>query len=161
MGAVDPDDALVRELIIAVFRLNGRIIETSNQLVADLGLTSALWQVLGALSGSPVPLPVAHIARNMGLSRQGVQRITDLLVDKGMAGYEANPHHQRAKLVMLTTAGRAAEAATRERERPLARALAASAGRDRLAAALAVLGEFETMLGEYSSGLNSNEKDVA
>ena len=38
----------------------------------------------------------------------GVQRIADLLVADGLGAYQANPHHQRAKLLQLTQAGRAA-----------------------------------------------------
>jgi hypothetical protein len=45
------------------------------QLVEKIDLTSARWQVLGAIALSAVPLPVAQIARNMGLSRQAVQRL--------------------------------------------------------------------------------------
>ncbi|MFC6050148.1 MarR family transcriptional regulator, partial [Methylobacterium hispanicum] len=59
-------------LAIEVFRLNGDLVEGGDALVRDLGLTSARWQVLGAVALSPVPLPVAHIARNMGLARQSV-----------------------------------------------------------------------------------------
>jgi DNA-binding MarR family transcriptional regulator len=35
----------------------------------------------------------------MGLARQSVQRIADLLVDKSLAEYLPNPAHARAKLV--------------------------------------------------------------
>ena len=77
-------DDVFSDLIVMVFRLNGRLIEAGNRLVGDIGLTSAWWQVLGALALSPTPLPVAHIARNMGLARQSVQRIADLLVEKGL-----------------------------------------------------------------------------
>jgi hypothetical protein len=72
-------DETVDDVIVSVFRLNGYLIDAGNRLVMDIGLTSAWWQVLGALAMSPVPLPVAHIARNMGLSRQAVQRVADLL----------------------------------------------------------------------------------
>ena len=61
-----PDASIVRDLVIAVFALNGRLVETGNHLVGGIGLTTAWWQVLGALGYSPVPLPVAPIARNMG-----------------------------------------------------------------------------------------------
>src|SRR5215210_6586367 len=64
--------AAITELILETFRLNGRLLAAGDALVRDLGLTSARWQVLGAVAMSPVPLPVSHIARNMGLSRQGV-----------------------------------------------------------------------------------------
>ena len=85
-------DETVADLIVSVFRLNGALIDTGNRLVADIGLTSAWWQVLGALDLSPVPLPVAHIARNMGLSRQAVQRVADLLAEKGLVRFAVNPH---------------------------------------------------------------------
>lgn len=94
-----------RRLALAVFATSGRLIETGNQLVAPLGLTSAWWQVLGALRYSPVPLPTASIARNMGLTRQAVQRIVDVLAERGMVVFEDNPHHRRAKLIVLTQAG--------------------------------------------------------
>jgi hypothetical protein len=54
------------ELILETFRLNGRLLAAGDALVADVGLTSARWQVLGAIALAPVPQPVAHIARNMG-----------------------------------------------------------------------------------------------
>src|ERR1700722_13152844 len=107
-------DEIVADLIVTVFRLNGSLIDAGNRLVGAIGLTSAWWQVLGALSLSPAPLPVAHIARNMGLTRQSVQRIVDLLVDKELVRFEANPHHQRAKLVVLTDRGVAATRAAED-----------------------------------------------
>ena len=93
-------------------------------MVRDLGLTSARWQVLGAVAMAPVPLPVSHIARNMGLSRQGVQRIADELEARGIVRFAPNPHHQRAKLVLLTEHGRALYEAAAERQKPWAAALA-------------------------------------
>ncbi len=150
MNDVNGDDLvandLVGELIVSVFRLNGRLIETGNELVLDLGLTSAWWQVLGALSLSPAPIPVAHIARNMGLSRQAVQRNVDLLAERGMVGFTPNPHHQRAKLVVLTPKGAAAVGAAKDRQRPLARRMADSIGEERIATALDVLGQIEALL---------------
>jgi DNA-binding MarR family transcriptional regulator len=116
--------------------------------VEDLGLTSAWWQVLGALSLSPVPLPVAHIARNMGLARQSVQRITDLLGKEGMVRFAPNPQHQRAKLLVLTDRGAAAVAAAGERQRPWACKLVAGIPMERLAVALEVLTHMDQHLAD-------------
>ncbi|MBB4949427.1 DNA-binding MarR family transcriptional regulator [Kitasatospora gansuensis] len=44
----------------------------------------------------------------MGISRQSVQRIADLLVADGLAEYRPNPAHRRAKLPAPTEAGLAA-----------------------------------------------------
>jgi DNA-binding MarR family transcriptional regulator len=136
---VSKRDEIVADLIISVFQLNGQLVDAGNRLVADIGLTSAWWQVLGALALSPVPLPVAHIARNMGLSRQSVQRVADLLAKTGLVRFEANPHHQRAKLVVLTAKGTAAVTAAEQRQRPWARDMTAGLTLERIANALDVL----------------------
>ena len=112
------------DLILEIFRLNGRLLAAGDALVADLGLTSARWQVLGAVAMSPVPLPVAHIARNMGLSRQGVQRVANDLEAQGIVRFAPNLHHQRAKLVLLTGHGRSLFEAASSRQSPWATALA-------------------------------------
>lgn len=91
---------------ITSFRLNGQFLAVAEELARPAGLTAAWWQVLGAVLRAP--LPVAGIAREMGITRQSVQRIADLLVDKGLAEYRPNPAHRRAKLVAVTDEGLAA-----------------------------------------------------
>jgi DNA-binding MarR family transcriptional regulator len=44
----------------------------------------------------------------MGLARQSVQRLADVLVDSGMCEYRPNPAHARAKLLSPTNRGRKA-----------------------------------------------------
>jgi DNA-binding MarR family transcriptional regulator len=100
-----PSGMAVSELIVAIFRLNGRLLIAGDRLVANLGLTSARWQVLGAIALSPVPEPVARLARSMGLNRQGVQRIVGELVAEGFVELKDNPHHRSAKLVVMTAKG--------------------------------------------------------
>lgn len=102
-------------LLISLFRLNGSLLATGDRLVADLGLTSARWQVLGVAANTPVPLSVASIARNIGLTRQGVRQVVSELVKSGFVSLEPNPHHRRASLVVLTPAGRAVHGAAKER----------------------------------------------
>src|SRR5215471_17106231 len=114
----------ITNLILETFRLNGCLLMAGDALVADIGLTSARWQVLGAIALSPVPLPVAHLARNMGLSRQAVQRLANEMERGGLVRFAPNPHHERAKLVQLTTAGERAFAAAGARQTPWANALA-------------------------------------
>src|SRR5271166_2699358 len=95
----------VTELMLETFRFNGRLLAAGDALVADIGLTSARWQVLGAIALSAVPLPVAHIARNMGLTRQSVQRLVDEMKKEGLVKLAPNRHHRRAQLVLLTEKG--------------------------------------------------------
>jgi DNA-binding MarR family transcriptional regulator len=116
----------ISDLSVEVFRLNGELLAAGDELVADIGLTSARWQVLGAIALSPAPLPIAHLARNMGLARQSVQRIANDLEAEGMLRYAPNPHHQRAKLVLLTERGSKVFDAAMTRWQPLAAALGRS-----------------------------------
>lgn len=118
-----PKDA-VTQLILETFRLNGCLLIAGDALVADIGLTSARWQVLGAVALSPVPLPVAHIARNMGLTRQAVQRLANEMERDGLVRFAPNPHHRRAKLVLLTPRGKSAYDAAIKRQGPWASSLA-------------------------------------
>ncbi|MGP4048606.1 MarR family winged helix-turn-helix transcriptional regulator [Streptomyces sp. 2A115] len=91
---------------LGVFRLNGQFMGVAEELAKPSGLTAAWWQVLGAVLKEP--LPVSGIARVMGITRQSVQRIADLLVERGLAEYAPNPAHRRAKLLRPTEDGRAA-----------------------------------------------------
>lgn len=63
-----------------------------------------------------VPLPVAQIARNMGLTRQAVQRVANVLADEGLVRFEENPNHRRAQLVRLTAEGQDALAEVNRRQ---------------------------------------------
>ena len=94
------------DLVLELFRLNGRLLAAGDRLSKPIGLTSARWQVLGAIQEQE--RSVAQIARKMGLARQNVQRLADALEKEGMVAYAPNPDHQRAKLVCLTEDGRRA-----------------------------------------------------
>lgn len=120
--------ALLSETALAVFHLNGRFLELSEELARPAGLTAAWWQVLGAVVDAP--LPVAGIARAMGITRQSVQRIADLLVNKHLAEYRPNPAHARAKLLTPTAEGREAMARIGPGHRAVAEQLADHLGID-------------------------------
>jgi DNA-binding MarR family transcriptional regulator len=145
----DPSELpVVRKLVIKIFETNGLLVETGNHLVRDAGLTTAWWQVLGALGYSPSPLPVAHIARNMGITRQAVQRVVDLLAERGLVALKPNPHHQRAKLVALTPEGHAALRAAETAAAPLDQRILERIGEERILEALAVLTEMDAVIAE-------------
>src|SRR6516162_3042976 len=98
-------DALT-DLVLDLFRLNSLLLTAGDRLVARLGLTSARWQILGAIVEAERPQPVAWLARDLGANRQNVQRIANDLNSEGLVAFEANPHHRRAQLVVLTDKGR-------------------------------------------------------
>ncbi|MGY8668227.1 MarR family winged helix-turn-helix transcriptional regulator [Bradyrhizobium sp. UFLA05-109] len=98
-------DAL-SNLMLDLFRLNSLVLTAGDRLVARLGLTSARWQILGAIVHAERAQPVAWLARDLGANRQNVQRIVNDLHAEGLLAFEANPHHRRAQLVVLTDKGR-------------------------------------------------------
>ena len=100
-------DALTR-LMLDLFRLNSLILVSGDRLVAPLGLTSARWQLLGAIVAAERPQPVAWLARDLGANRQNVQRIINDLEREGLVTFAPNPHHRRAQLVVLTDKGKRA-----------------------------------------------------
>ncbi len=91
------------DLVLEIFRMNGRLIACGDHLTAPSGLTSARWQIMGALADGPAP--AAHIARKMGLARQSVQRLADILIKDGFVLTEENPHHRKAHLLKLSPKG--------------------------------------------------------
>ncbi len=97
--------AALTELMLETFRLNGRLVALGDRMTSVIGLSTARWQVLGAVNEGA--FTVSQIARNMGLRRQSVQRTVDLLTREGLLELAPNPHHQRAKLVHLTVSGEA------------------------------------------------------
>lgn len=122
---------------ITTFKLNGQFLAIAEELAGPAGLTAAWWQVLGAVLGEP--LTVAGIAREMGITRQSVQRIADILAERGLAEYLPNPAHRRAKLLTPTEAGRAAIARIGPGHAAAAGRLAKALGEQPLAGAVAAL----------------------
>jgi len=98
----------VTNLILDLFRLNNLLLTAGDRLVSELGLTSARWEILGAIAQAERPQPVAWLARDMGANRQNVQRIINDLEKAALVAFEPNPHHRRAQLVILTDKGRQA-----------------------------------------------------
>ena len=89
-----------------VIRLGNELGAAGDDLARPAGQTSARWQVLaGAESGT---LTVADTARMLGLARQSVQRVADLLEADGLVTSVDNPRHRRARLLVLTDRGRTA-----------------------------------------------------
>lgn len=91
-------------LIVAdIYELAGRFRSEGESIAATVGQTQARWQVMSA--ASTASLTVAQIARRLGVTRQNVQRIADLLVNEGWATYEPNPDHRGSPHLVLTKRG--------------------------------------------------------
>lgn len=85
-------------------KLAGHLTAAGDQIARPAGQNSARWQILAGARHET--LSVAQIAKLLGLARQGVQRLADVLEAEGLVTYADNPNHRRAKLVALTPEGR-------------------------------------------------------
>ncbi|RKU04799.1 MarR family transcriptional regulator [Burkholderia sp. Nafp2/4-1b] len=100
--------AKLTAVALSVFRLNGLLIEWGNTFAAPHGLTSARWQVLGAISLAPEAPNIPQIAEAMGITRQAVLKQINVLTEEGLVQPLPNPTHKRSPLYALTTRGAAA-----------------------------------------------------
>jgi DNA-binding MarR family transcriptional regulator len=91
-------------LVARVFQAAGEMRRSGDVIAAQVGQTQARWQLMSVVSEGRWTVPDA--ARDLGVTRQGVQRIADELVADGLAQYVPNPRHRRSPLVQLTARGR-------------------------------------------------------
>ena len=141
--------ALLTDVVIATFRLNGQLLEVAQELAACGGLTAAWWQVLGGILDQP--RTIADIGRRMGQTRQGVQRVADLLVEQGLAEYRPNPAHRRSHFLACTDAGHWAIRQVAVAQHPWANRAGAEVGADQLRKALMSLRQISAVLENRSA----------
>src|SRR6204780_3753862 len=98
--------SLVPVIVADIYELAGRFREYGEAIAQTVGQTQARWQVMSAASAEPHTVP--QIARVLGVTRQNVQRIADLLVAEGAAEYRDNPDHRASPHLILTKSGRTA-----------------------------------------------------
>lgn len=126
-------------ITLSVFRLNGQFVEWGNHFSQPHGLTTARWQVLGAIALAPQPPNVPQIAATMGVTRQGVLKQINLLVDEGLIQPLPNPAHKRSPLYALTPVGQTSYDALADRWNTHVQKMAAGFTAVDLDAALRVL----------------------
>ncbi len=114
---------------LSVFRLNGQIVTAGESISGSVGQTSARWQVLGTVYE---PKTVAEIARIFGISRQGVQRVTNTLILEGLVESRPHPADKRTFLIELTPKGREVLSRIYSKQLAWSRAIVKKLGIDRL-----------------------------
>jgi DNA-binding MarR family transcriptional regulator len=106
MNTSPASDALIPLIVADIYELAGLLRAHGESIARDAGQTQARWQVMSAASAEPKTVP--QIARRLGVTRQNVQRVADLLVDEGAASFEPNPDHRGSPFLVLSAQGRAA-----------------------------------------------------
>lgn len=148
--------AAITQLTLTVFRLNGVLLHWGDKLVEPLGLTSARWQMLGAIVLAGTPLTAPQVGAAMGVTRQGAQKQLNLLLEQGLVEARPNAAHRRSPLYWLTSQGMAlyeqADALWAAREAELAALVPAAQAR-------AAIRALESMLRELQAGNHSSEDE--
>lgn len=111
------DARAVDRLIGEVFRLYGAIVAAGDDVTRPFGLTSARWQIMGAIEATGGGT-MSDLARRVGVTRQSVQRIVNEMVGEGQLGLRENPRHRRAKVIVMTDEGWRTYEAVTEAWRP-------------------------------------------
>ncbi|AVO58871.1 MarR family winged helix-turn-helix transcriptional regulator [Pseudomonas chlororaphis] len=141
-----PAGAALTDFILSMFRASNLTLAWGDRIVAPLGLTSARWQILGAIVAAERPQPVAWLARDLEANRQNVQRIVNDLEKEGLVTFQPNPHHRRAQLVTLTDKGTAAFNEAIRLYTPLVNELSAGLEVEDIQTALRVITELRNKL---------------
>jgi DNA-binding MarR family transcriptional regulator len=89
--------------IADIYELAGVLRRYGDEIAHAVGQTQARWQVLSVASDQPKTAP--QIARRLGVSRQSVQRIGDVLVNESLARFVGNPDHRTSPYLILTDVG--------------------------------------------------------
>jgi GntR family transcriptional regulator, transcriptional repressor for pyruvate dehydrogenase complex len=104
-GAAWVDKLQFKSLTQAAFRFSNLLTVERDRLVEELGLTSARWQIIETVGQQPGPVSAAHIARQLQISRQAVQRVLNDLAKLGLVQLAADAADKRAQLVSITLQG--------------------------------------------------------
>jgi DNA-binding MarR family transcriptional regulator len=129
------------QVVLETFRVNGLLLAAGSRLAAREGLSTARWQVLGAVALAGRPLTVPQIARRMGLTRQAVQASVNRLAAEALVEARDNLDHRRSPLIALTERGSQKYAAIDQRQGHWINELSAGLTTIDLAAAARVLHE--------------------
>ena len=125
-----PEGQALTDLVLPVFELNGEFLAAAAMITEPHELTPARWQVLGAIQAEA--LPVARIARCIGLTRQSVQRVANDVVARGWAHWRPNPDRRGQNLLELSARGRQAVTALAAEQHAWADAVGAELGEEDL-----------------------------
>ena len=106
MSKVNDADLRAQEaerLVEDVLECAGALRRYGDALTRPLGQTEVRWAVMSVLSGGARSVP--QVARRLGVSRQSVQRVANLLAGEGLIESVANPDNARSPLFRLSKRG--------------------------------------------------------
>jgi DNA-binding MarR family transcriptional regulator len=93
----------VDRLVADVLECAGALRRYGDALTRPLGQTEVRWAVMSVLCGGARTVP--QVARRLGVTRQSVQRVANLLAAEGLIVSVTNPETARSPLFCLTERG--------------------------------------------------------
>lgn len=102
---VKPESDDLSLLVGDIYEAAAVLRQRGEALAAMEGQTQARWQTMAAFSGRPITVPQA--ARRLGVTRQGVQRVVNDLLEAELVHPVSNPDHRSSPLIELTPQGSA------------------------------------------------------
>src|SRR5215213_299797 len=93
----------VDRLVADVLECAGALRRYGDALTRPLGQTEVRWAVMSVLSGGERTVP--QVARRLGVTRQSVQRVANLLAAEGLIESVTNPENARSPLFRLSARG--------------------------------------------------------
>jgi DNA-binding MarR family transcriptional regulator len=125
-------------LVEDVLECAGALRRYGDALTRPLGQTEVRWAVLSVLSGGTRTVP--QVARRLGVTRQSVQRVANLLAAEGLIESVPNPDNARSPLFRLSKRGEEVFAAIKRAADPWLRRVGEELSLDDLGKARAALG---------------------
>lgn len=104
-GDLDPQ---VEKVVSALGRLNRRMNVAYGRQVADLGISSAEWEVLKTLvlAGSPYRMGPGELAKRLGLTPAAMTHRIDRMAAEGLVTRDRDENNRVRVIVELTDEGR-------------------------------------------------------
>ena len=131
-------------LILTVMELTGELRQHGRRITEPVGQSPARWQVLGAVRETS--LTVSQIARRMGSTRQGIQRVANVLAQEGLIEFLDNRDHKSSPKVSLTDSGRRASRRIADRQAVWANAIGEEVSEQSVGEAVKTLDHFLSVL---------------
>lgn len=92
-------------LVADIYEAAGVLRRSGESIAGAEGQSQTRWQLLSVISAGPIT--VAQAARRLGVTRQGVQRVANDLIEEQLAVAGPNPDHRNSPLLELTSVGEA------------------------------------------------------
>jgi DNA-binding MarR family transcriptional regulator len=94
------------EFIFSLLRTSTGLERVVGEIAAPLDLSGNEWRALRLIGDAAEGITVPHVARLLGLTRQGVRRLAADLGARGLIRFEDNEFHAKSRRALLTPVGR-------------------------------------------------------